>query len=210
MQLLGKLEIKSKKKIQEFLDSEHVGRIASIDENGFPQIIPMNFVFLNDVVYMHSHTRGEKLENLKRNQKVGFEVDRELEFLPSYFEDPNDASLADTLYISVVIKGTGSTVSDKDEKTLALNGLMKKYQPEGHYDPIKSDMEVLDEVAVIKVVPETIRGKYKIGQNHKTQERTELARKIFERNSPTAKNTLKIMGFEITNEGLRMVDEPSW
>ncbi len=178
MQLLGKLEIKSKKKIQEFLDSEHVGRIASIDENGFPQIIPMNFVFLNDVVYMHSHTRGEKLENLKRNQKVGFEVDRELEFLPSYFEDPNDASLADTLYISVVIKGTGSTVSDKDEKTLALNGLMKKYQPEGHYDPIKSDMEVLDEVAVIKVVPESIRGKYKIGQNHNTQERTELARKI--------------------------------
>ena len=210
MQLLGKLEIKSKKKIQEFLDSEHVGRIASIDENGFPQIIPMNFVFLNDVVYMHSHTRGEKLDNLKRNQKVGFEVDRELEFLPSYFEDPNDASLADTLYISVVIKGTGSIVSDKDEKTLALNGLMKKYQPEGHYDPIKSDMEVLDEVAVIKVVPESIRGKYKIGQNHKTQERTELARKIFERNSPTAKNTLKIMGFEITNEGLRMVDEPSW
>ena len=87
---------------------------------------------------------------------------------------------------------------------------MKKYQPEGHYDPIKSDMEVLDEVAVIKVVPDSIRGKYKIGQNHKTQERTELARKIFERNSPTAKNTLKIMGFEITNEGLRMVDEPSW
>jgi len=210
MQLLGKLEIKSKKKIQEFLDSEHVGRIASIDENGFPQIIPMNFVFLNDVIYMHSHTRGEKLENVKRNQKVGFEVDRELEFLPSYFEDPNDASLADTLYISVVIKGTGSIVSDKDEKTRALNGLMKKYQPEGHYDPIKSDMEVLDEVAVIKVVPESIRGKYKIGQNHNTQERTELARKIFEKNSPTAKNTLKIMGFEITNEGLRMVDEPSW
>ncbi len=210
MQLLGKLEIKSKKKIQEFLDSEHVGRIASIDENGFPQIIPMNFVFLNDVVYMHSHTRGEKLENLKRNQKVGFEVDRELEFLPSYFEDPNDASLADTLYISVVIKGTGSIVSDKDEKTRALNGLMKKYQPEGHYDPIKSDMEVLDEVAVIKVVPESIRGKYKIGQNHNTQERTELARKIFERNSPTAKSTLKIMGFEITDDGLRMVDEPSW
>jgi nitroimidazol reductase NimA-like FMN-containing flavoprotein (pyridoxamine 5'-phosphate oxidase superfamily) len=210
MQLLGKLEIKSKKKIQEFLDSEHVGRVASIDERGFPQIIPMNFVFLNDVIYMHSHTRGEKLENVKRNQKVGFEVDRELEFLPSYFEDPNDASLADTLYISVVIKGTGSIVSDKDEKTLALNGLMKKYQPEGHYDPIKSEMEVLDEVAVIKVVPESIRGKYKIGQDHKTQERTELARKIFERNSPTAKNTLKIMGFEITNEGLRMVDEPSW
>jgi hypothetical protein len=30
------------------------------------------------------------------------------------------------------------------------------------------------------------------------------------RNSPTAKDTLKIMGFEITKNGLQMVDEPVW
>ena len=65
---------------------------------------------------MHSHTKGEKLENIRQNQKVGFEVDRELEFLPSYFEDPEDASLADTLYISVVIKGIGKIIDDKSEK----------------------------------------------------------------------------------------------
>jgi hypothetical protein len=210
MQLLGRLEIKSKKKIQEFLDVEHVGRIASIDENGYPQIIPMNFVFLNDAIYMHSHTKGEKLDNVRRNQKVGFEVDRELEFLPSYFEDPKNASLADTLYISVVIKGLGSIVENKDEKTLALNGLMKKYQPEGRYDPIKAEMAVVNEVAIIKIVPDSIRGKYKIGQNLQKQDRVELARKILERNSSTARDTLKVMGFEITDDGLRMVDEPNW
>ena len=210
MQLLGRLEIKSKKKIQDFLDTEHVGRIASIDENGDPQIIPMNFVFLNDAIYMHSHTRGEKLDNVKRNQKVGFEVDRELEFLPSYFEDPKDASLADTLYISVVIKGTGSIVEDKEEKTLALNGLMRKYQPEGGYESIKSNMEVLNEVAIIKVVPDSIRGKYKIGQNLHKEDKIKLAKKILERNSPTAKNTLRVMGFEITKRGLKMIDEPLW
>nr|AIE94435.1 hypothetical protein [uncultured marine thaumarchaeote AD1000_46_C12]AIE94503.1 hypothetical protein [uncultured marine thaumarchaeote AD1000_46_F05] len=46
MQLLGKLEIKSKEKIIEFLNSESTGRIATIDTDGFPQIIPMNFVLL--------------------------------------------------------------------------------------------------------------------------------------------------------------------
>ena len=116
MQLLGKLEIKSKEKIIEFLSSQQTGRISSIDENGYPQIIPMNFVFINDIVYMHSHIKGEKLENIKRNQKVGFEVDKSLEFLPSYFSDPTDASLADTLYISVIIKGNASIISDKEEK----------------------------------------------------------------------------------------------
>jgi len=210
MQLLGRLEIKSKEKIKEFLNQEHVGHIASLDKNGYPQIIPMNFVYLDDAIYMHSHTKGEKLENIKQNQKVGFEVDRELEFLPSYFEDPDDASLADTLYISVVIKGIGQIIDDRSEKTRALNGLIKKYQPEGGYEPIRADMEVLDEVAIIKVTPDTIRGKYKIGQNLQKDDRVKLARKILDRNSKTAKDTLKIMGFSLTDKGLEMTDEPLW
>ena len=210
MQLLGRLEIKSKEKIKEFLNQEHTGHISSIDKNGYPQIIPMNFVYLDDAIYMHSHTKGEKLENIRQNQKVGFEVDRELEFLPSYFEDPKDASLADTLYISVVIKGIGKIIDDRSEKTRALNGLIKKYQPEGGYEPIKPDMEVLDEVAIIKVTPESIRGKYKIGQNLQKDDRVKLARKILDRNSKNAKETLKIMGFSLTDKGLEMTDEPLW
>ena len=210
MQLLGKLEIKSKEKIIEFLSSQQTGRISSIDENGYPQIIPMNFVFINDAVYMHSHIRGEKLDNIRRNKKVGFEVDKSLEFLPSYFSDPTDASLADTLYISVVIKGNGSIVSDKEEKTTALNGLIKKYQPEGGYEPIKPEMEVLKEVEVIKIVPESLKGKYKIGQNMDMKSRIDLARQILERNSPTAKETLDIMGFEIIDDEPKLVDDKPW
>jgi len=210
MQLVGILEIKSYEKIEEFLNDEHVGRISSIDVNGFPQIIPMNFVFLNDSIYMHSHVKGEKLDNISNNDKVGFESDRELEFLPSYFEDPHNAALADTLYISVVIKGIASFVSDRDEKTLALNGLMKKYQPEGNYDPLESTMRVLDAVSVIKVTPKSLHGKYKIGQHMSSNDRMVLAKKILQRNSPTAQTTLKIMGFEVIDGGLRMIDEPKW
>ena len=205
-----KLEIKSKGKIIEFLSSQQTGRIASIDESGFPQIIPMNFVFINDTVYMHSHIRGEKLDNIRRNQKVGFEVDKSLEFLPSYFSDPTDASLADTLYISVVIKGNASIISDREEKTIALNGLMKKYQPEGGYESIKPNMDVLKGVEVIKIVPESLRGKYKIGQNMDMKSRIDLARQILERNSHTAKETLDVMGFEIINNELELVDDTPW
>lgn len=210
MQLLGKLEIKSKQKIAEFLNQEHVGRVCTIDKDGFPQIIPMNFVFLNDSIYMHSHTRGEKLENIRANSKVGFEVDREIEFLPSYFTHPTDASQADTLYISVVIKGTGTIVSDRSEKTMALNGLMEKYQPEGDYEKLEQHMGVIDEVAVIKVAPQTMRGKYKIGQHMNKDVRAQIARKILERGTPTSKETLRVMGFEITEGGVKMTDEPNW
>ena len=210
MQLVGKLIIKSKNKIIEFLNQESTGRIASIDKDGFPQIIPMNFVFINDTVYMHSHIRGEKLDNIRRNQKAGFEVDRRLEFLPSYFSDPTDASLADTLYISVVIKGNASIVSNKEEKTIALNGLMKKYQPEGGYEPIKPNMDVLKGVEVIKIVPESLTGKYKIGQNMDMKSRIDLAKQILERNTPTAKETLDIMGFRVVNNELKLINETPW
>jgi|TARA_B100001758_G_scaffold46468_1_gene37272 nitroimidazol reductase NimA-like FMN-containing flavoprotein (pyridoxamine 5'-phosphate oxidase superfamily) len=210
MQLLGKLVIKSKDKIIKFLNEEDTGRISSIDEQGFPQIIPMNFVFLNDLVYMHSHIRGEKIENIKRNSKVGFEVDRNLEFLPSYFSDPEDASLADTLYISVVIKGEAQLVEDNEEKVLALNGLMEKYQPEGQYKPMNKNMGVLDATAVIKIIPKEMNGKYKIGQNMSKEEKVDLANKIKNRNSKTSKETLAIMGFTIENDKLVMKEDVEW
>jgi len=50
LKLLGRLEIKSNDKIREFLEQEHVGRVASIDEDGFPQIIPMNFAFGSRII----------------------------------------------------------------------------------------------------------------------------------------------------------------
>ena len=210
MQLLGRLEIKSKEKIIKFLNEQDTGRICSIDKDGYPQIIPMNFVYTNDVIYMHSHTKGEKIENIKRNTKVGFEVDKSLEFLPSYFTDPVDASQADTLYISIVIKGIGILVSDRNEKTFALNALMKKYQPEGRYDNMRQDMDVIDEVAIIKVTPITMRGKYKIGQHWDKKTRLEIAQKILERNTATAKNTLDIMGIRQTKNGLEISEDPLW
>ena len=87
---------------------------------------------------------------------------------------------------------------------------MEKYQPEGYYTPLKSDMRVLDAVSVIKVTPNTLHGKYKIGQNMNSNDRMILAKKILKKNSTTAKTTLKIMGFEEINGGLRMIDEPRW
>ena len=210
MQLLGRLEIKSKEKIIEFLNSQETGRICSIDKNGFPQIIPMNFVYTNDAIYMHSHPRGEKLENISMNPKVGFEVDKSLEFLPSYFTSTTDASQADTLYISVVIKGEGIIVLDPKEKAMALNELMKKYQPEGGYEKLAADMNVVKEVSIIKVIPVSMRGKYKIGQHLDKKTRLDVAKKILEHKSPTSQNTIKIMGIKKTKDGLQIAEEISW
>lgn len=224
MQLIPKLEIKSLSNMIKFLDEERVGRVASMDEQGYPQIIPMNFVYVrNDLVdtqsdnknigavYMHSHPIGEKIENIKRNSKVGFEVDSYVCFLPSYYFHPTDASQADTLYISVVIKGNAAIVQDPDEKANALNALMKKYQKEGGYESLSSNMGSVREVTVLKVVPDQIRGKYKIGQHWIPRYRLKMARNIIQREAEDdASKILKIMGIEIMNNGgLRIIKEPN-
>ena len=223
MQLIPKLEIKSLSNMINFLDEERVGRVASIDEQGYPQIIPMNFVYVKNLidtqsdnknigaVYMHSHPIGEKIENIKRNSKVGFEVDSYVCFLPSYYFHPTDASQADTLYISVVIKGNAAIVQDPDEKANALNALMKKYQKEGGYESLSSNMGSVREVTVLKVVPDQIHGKYKIGQHWIPRYRLKMARNIIQREAEDdASKILKIMGIEIMkNGGLRIIKEPN-
>jgi uncharacterized protein len=224
MQLIPKLKIKSLSNMINFLDEERVGRVASIDEQGYPQIIPMNFVYVKKdfidtqsdnknigAVYMHSHPIGEKIENIKRNSKVGFEVDSYVCFLPSYYFHPTDASQADTLYISVVIKGNAAIVQDPDEKANALNALMKKYQKEGGYESLSPNMGSVREVTVLKVVPDQIRGKYKIGQHWIPRYRLKMARNIIQREAEDdANKILKIMGIEIMNNGgLRIIKEPN-
>lgn len=211
MQLVKKYEIQSKRKMIEFLNVQPVGRIASLDAEGYPQVIPMNFVYHQEVIYMHSHPFGEKLDNIRRNPNVGFEVDQHICFLPSYYFHPTDASQADTLYISVVIKGKAETVHRNEEKALALNALMEKYQKEGRHEALDANMPSVHEVTVIKVTPRDMRGKYKIGQHWARPYRLKMARNIIEREGlENARHILRKMGIDITagGEDLHVMEEP--
>jgi uncharacterized protein len=210
VQLVKKYEIQSKQKIIDFLNSQPAGRVASIDKDGCPQVIPMNFVYFDNAIYMHSHPFGEKLDNIRRNQSVGFEVDQHICFLPSYYFHPTDASQADTLYISVVIKGRAEIVEGGEEKIRALNALMEKYQKEGRYEVLDAGMPVVKEVAIIKITPKDMRGKYKVGQHWARPYRLKMAENIIEREGlENARPVLAIMGVEIAADGsLKIKQDP--
>ncbi len=224
MKLIKKFEIQNNQNIFDFLNNQSVGRISTIDINNFPQIIPMNFVYTLDqststtenkqfhgIVYMHSHPYGEKIENIKRNSESGFEVDKHICFLPSYYFHPTDASQADTLYISVVMKGHSYLVHDLEEKTFALNTLMKKYQKEGKYKLLEPSMKSVKEVTVIKFIPSQVHGKYKIGQHWNTSYRLRIAEQILLRENPSdAQYILSIMGIRVLDNGtLDVVKDPN-
>lgn len=57
------------------LSSSRYGRLG-LSYEGQPHVIPMSYAYSNGKVYLHSRGKGEKLEIVKNNPKVCFQVDR--------------------------------------------------------------------------------------------------------------------------------------
>jgi uncharacterized protein len=96
-------------------------------------------------------------------------------------------------------------VHDNEEKADALNALMEKYQKEGKYEALEASMPSVHEVAILKVVPEDMRGKYKIGQHWTRPYRLKIAKNILEREGlEKSRDILAIMGIETSENGSSM------
>jgi nitroimidazol reductase NimA-like FMN-containing flavoprotein (pyridoxamine 5'-phosphate oxidase superfamily) len=72
---VSKKEIKDKAVITELLSESLVGRLGTIGKDGYPVIKPLNFVYSEGNIYLHSAREGEKIEDIKRNSRVCFEID---------------------------------------------------------------------------------------------------------------------------------------
>ncbi|OGP89052.1 MAG: hypothetical protein A2157_02405 [Deltaproteobacteria bacterium RBG_16_47_11] len=134
-----------------------VGRIATVNQKGFPVIKPVNFLYLDGRIYLHSSTKGEKIEDIQRGSPVCFEVDDPI----AYVVAGTSACEASYYYRSILIKGKAAFVKDRDKKVKILGRMMEKYQPE------KSDggmpEEILEKTAVIEILIKEITGKENLG-----------------------------------------------
>jgi nitroimidazol reductase NimA-like FMN-containing flavoprotein (pyridoxamine 5'-phosphate oxidase superfamily) len=115
--------------MRELLDSCHVGRLGTNGSDGYPMVKPLNFAFLEGKIYFHTAREGEKIDDIRRDSRVCFEVDLPIAYVKS---DKNPCK-ASYLFRSVIIKGKAYLIDDHVERGEALNALMKKYQPGGGY-----------------------------------------------------------------------------
>ena len=74
-------EISDKEEIGELLNRCRVGRLATLGQDGYPYITPLNYVYWQGSVYFHCARQGEKLDNIDMNDRVCFEVDLPLAYL---------------------------------------------------------------------------------------------------------------------------------
>jgi nitroimidazol reductase NimA-like FMN-containing flavoprotein (pyridoxamine 5'-phosphate oxidase superfamily) len=155
----AKKEIREVAVMVDLLARCRVGRLGTIGRDGYPMVKPLNFVFHERKIYFHTAREGEKIEDIRRDNRVCFEVDLPIAFVRGEEADP---CRAEYLYRSVIVRGRARIVDDEEEKVRALRHLMQKYQPEGGYGGFRE--EKLRITGVVRIDIEQMTGKEDLGK----------------------------------------------
>ena len=117
------LQITDEAQIREILDAAKVLHLGLCVDNE-PYVVPMNYGYIMEngkpVLYLHSAVRGKKLDMMRANPKVFFEMD--CDRMPFEGKKPCQYGLA---YSSVMGRGIATIVEDVEEKKKAMTILMK-------------------------------------------------------------------------------------
>lgn len=142
------------------LNTSPVGRLGTVSRDGWPNIKPLNFAYNDWRIYFHCALEGEKMEEIRRDPRVCFEIDLPIGFVKGNQENPCRASY---LYRSIIIRGRAAIVEDPAEKQRGLDLLMAKYQPGGGYGAYPEDK--LGITAVVRIEIDDISGKEDLGKD---------------------------------------------
>jgi len=112
---------------QEILDTANKSEVCylgMVDPENMPYVLPFNFGLHNETIYLHSAKEGRKIDVLKNNPNVcvSFSTDHVLRW-----QHEKVACSYSMKYRSILAYGKVVFINDFDEKTEALNIIMRKY-----------------------------------------------------------------------------------
>ena len=146
-------EVTDINEIKEILDKSMIVHIGMVDGDE-PYVVPMNYGYtLEDgelCIYLHGATLGRKLDIIKKNPKVFFEMECDVE--------PFEGKVAcqyGTTYASVMGRGTAEVLTDVDEK---IDGLTKFMKTQTGKD-FTFDEKMVSIVSVIKITAKEFTAK---------------------------------------------------
>jgi uncharacterized protein len=137
IQLISK-EI-SRPEIDQFLTCARVGRVGLALREG-PYIVPVGYGYAEGKIFFHTCREGLKIEAIRTDPKVCFEVDEYL----------SDVSLAK----SVIIFGRAELIQDNAKKIPYLEKLIDKYRVPvtfGQYMARRPDRNTQDELQTVMI-----------------------------------------------------------
>ncbi|HNT29724.1 MAG TPA: pyridoxamine 5'-phosphate oxidase family protein [bacterium] len=143
-------EITDKQRLQNLVRDADVCRVAFLD-TPFPYVLPFTFVYLENALYMHIAPVGRKLELIRHDPHVAWEVD-----CLTRIKQAEKACGWGCDYESVVGTGIASVITDETEKRTVLIAFMAKYSGRTDWTFTSADLE---NVSVLKIAIEDMTGK---------------------------------------------------
>jgi nitroimidazol reductase NimA-like FMN-containing flavoprotein (pyridoxamine 5'-phosphate oxidase superfamily) len=122
-------------RMERILREDDLGHLAMATD-GELYIVPINYAYAKGRILFHCALEGRKLDMIRANPQVCFEISRQ-EGRPA--PHPGDLCDADesATFESVICWGVAKIVDDPDERHAVLNEFQERYnEPEGSHPPI--------------------------------------------------------------------------
>jgi hypothetical protein len=133
----------------DILRSGEYGVLSMMGVEGYPYGLPVNYVYENDVLYIHSAPEGHKLDAIRRDPKVSFVVVGKTTVQPDKFT---------VLYSSTIVFGRASEV-EAAERREALMAFIRRYSSDFLEKGTDYVERSADEAAIIRIDIDHISGK---------------------------------------------------
>jgi nitroimidazol reductase NimA-like FMN-containing flavoprotein (pyridoxamine 5'-phosphate oxidase superfamily) len=147
-----KQEISDKAIIEKILSTSEICRLGFIDNNR-PYILPFNYGYQDNYIYIHCAKKGKKIDLIKKNNYVCFEIEQ-----IARIERYEKACKWATTYRSVVGYGTVEIITDHEQKRKGLNVIMKHNGANSTHD-LDYEKNQVDSILILKVRITEITGK---------------------------------------------------
>jgi len=142
-------EITDRNEIDEILSSTKVMHLALADGDS-PFLVPVFYAYDGAAMYFHSASAGTKIEILKRNPKVCFEISIDQGVIES-----DKACDFEAKHRTVIGFGKAGFIDDEVEKIQILNRIVGRFTDKKFDYP----KENLRQTSVIRIEIESIKGK---------------------------------------------------
>jgi uncharacterized protein len=177
-------EITEKKEITTILATTRVGRLATLGQDGYPYITPVNYVYWQEAIYFHCSLKGEKLDNIRRHGKVCFEVDIPLAYLDTGYDTAMPVCDVGQYYQCVIIRGRAEIVEQPAEKVAALNALMAAHENVSKFSAITAETPAVKACAVVAVRIDSLSAKANLAQKKTELEKEKIRIYLRQRGLP--------------------------
>lgn len=107
--------------IEQMLKESTICRIAIYDDE-YPYILPLNYGYKENCLFMHCAKEGRKIDLLKKNNKVGFLIEYQ-----SRLETGDQSCDYTTTFQSIIGEGSIDILELRKDKIEALNCIMEQH-----------------------------------------------------------------------------------